>query len=203
MSYGNETLDYILNNKMYGIMENILKYDMNSDIRSLKSIFVVNSKLQYTDNYNKFLCIIGKNIHKINKNNAEKVYQLFLQTHVNLFTGFNQWGPGNHKNSSENVIKHYIKHVQNSTDENWTEYISPLCINNYRDFAINKSRVMKQRMVHTNGSSVYLSGLYEKILIIGRLDKNNILGISSCYIINDEKYENKIKNFINNICFVL
>ena len=111
---------------------------------------------------------------------------------------------GNNKNEEMNIINHFNKHVKNS-NENWNEYIEKntnlKTANQYSNFAINISKHMKNKIIHSNGVGVYLSGLYKKIFIVGRLDSTYQLGISSCYIIDDEKYDNKINKIEKNACF--
>lgn len=151
--------------------------------------------------FSKFIESIGVNINNLTPYNIDKVFKIFILVCLNKFRGFECWGPGNNKTPNINVISHYNKHVVNSNNENWKDYLSKLDVATYKNFAITKSKYMKNKIVHTNGVKVYLSGWHDKILIIGRLDSNNKLGISSCYIISDNLYDNKIKIFEQNICF--
>jgi len=126
-------------------------------------------------------------------------------TCVEKFDGFKQWGPGNNGDPELNIINHYNKHVMSndgiSKDENWKDYLEYLDIESYKNFALDKSKCMTNRIVHSNGNRVYLSGIYKNILIIGRLDENDQLGISSCYIIHDHLFEKKLAAFEKNKCF--
>jgi len=127
-------------------------------------------------------------------------------TCVEQFEGFKRWGPGNNGDPELNIINHHNKHVINRSEynENWEDYLEDLSLESYRDFALEKSKVMTHRMVNSNGSRVYLSGFYKNVLIIGRLDNINEfdqLGISSCYIIHDDLLEKKFATFERHRCF--
>lgn len=125
-----------------------------------------------------------------------------ITTHFKFkkWNGFKQWGKGNNNDVDLNIINHYEKHV-NSGDEDWDKYLPVKSVEAYKNFALEKSKIMTNRIVHTNGCKVYLSGIYENVLIIGRLDENNQLGISSCYIIHDYLFQKKLDIFNRNQCF--
>jgi hypothetical protein len=128
-------------------------------------------------------------------------------THRTKFVGFSEWGPGNHRDPNINLVEHYKKHVLNECDdskyeENWNQHLQSKTVESYKMFAIDKSKIMKNKIVHTNGRGVYLSGTYKNILIIGRLN-NNSLGISSCYIMSEESYHKKLETFKGQKCFDL
>jgi hypothetical protein len=152
--------------------------------------------------FSSFLSTIKPNISKLTIHNISPIFHLYLLAHP--FRGFERWGPGNHSTPKLNLIAHYDKHIKNSL-EDWEHYISlsrsQITPQIYHDFALETSTKMTHLMVHTNGRKVYLSGVYEKVLIIGRLDASLQLGISSCYIITDESFERKMKVFRDNICF--
>jgi len=122
---------------------------------------------------------------------------------IEKFDGFKQWGPGNNGNPELNIINHHKKHVIDGIDngENWQEHLDCLDLESYRDFALKKSKCMTNKTVHTNGHRVYLCGIYKNVLIIGRLDENDQLGISSCYIIHEHLFEKKLAAFKKNSCF--
>lgn len=181
--------------------QNIPKYIFGNK-RIVTKLKLIHGKYGNNKYFGDFINLIGDNIRKITKYNIDNLFSMFLSVYITKFKGFNEWGPGNNKNPELNLINHYNKHVLNS-DENWEKYLDKFSPEAYGNFAINISRIMKNKMVHTNGRKVYLSGTYENILIIGRLDSENILGISSCYIIFDGKYERKIEIFKKNICFRL
>lgn len=153
-----------------------------------------------------FINSIKPNICKLTLCNVENLFNMFLIVCTKRFKGFERWGPGNHGNEKLNIINHFEKHVING-NENWNQYIEKdkylKTAEQYSNFAIKLSRHMKNKIISTNGTKVYLSGLYGKILIVGRLNSNYELGISSCYIIHDENYSKKINTFEKNACFKL
>jgi hypothetical protein len=137
-------------------------------------------------------------------------------TCVKSFKGFKRWGPGNNGDPELNIINHHNKHVLNSGFthhsenysthpenyyEDWRQHLDTLDVKSYKNFALEKSKHMINRTVHSNGSRVYLSGTYKNVLIIGRLDEDDQLGISSCYIIHDHLLEKKLKIFELHRCF--
>lgn len=146
----------------------------------------------------KFIQVLGNNISKLTAYNVNAIFHMFILTHINRFTGFTTWGTGNCQTIRRNITNHYHKHI---IEDGWDSHLQTKNITSYKQFAINNSRYMTYSMVHTNGTKVYLSGLYKNILIIGRLDKNNELGISSCYIVKNENLKSKMKIFNNNKCF--
>jgi|SRR5579872_547403 len=113
-------------------------------------------------------------------------------------------GSWNHSTPESNLKAHYEKHIKNPL-EDWERYInlprSQITPQIYHNFALETSTKMTNVMVHTNGCKVYLSGVYQRVLIIGRLDLNLQLGISSCYVITNESFERKMKVFRDNVCF--
>jgi len=187
--YGYRILDYILKNKI--IIDNIPNC-VCKNINLFYQLQLVNDKYGDHKLYNKF--INSCNLDKITKYNLDNLFNMYVITQK--FNGFQKWGPGNNKNSRDNLLNHYHKHK----NENWQ--INNFNLEIYEKFAIDKSKMMSNKIVHTNGKKVYLSGLYDKILIIGRLNDNK-LGISSCYIIDDQNYLNKINIFNANMCWKL
>lgn len=190
----NENIKYYLssylikNNKLMNVVDTLyLKY-MNSPL---------------CKHFDGFITRLEKNITKLTINNMDDLFIMYVLVCTKRFDGFKRWGPGNNKTPEINLLNHYKKHVLNSKDENWSKYINdnPTC-EQYGKFAIDTSRCIKNKIIHTNGINVYLSGLYNKVLIIGRLDDDH-LGISSCYIISDINYDKKINVFKNNACFYL
>lgn len=179
-------------------------------INVIKNLY---EKYNNSKHLSNFIKSLGSNINKLTLHNMDNLFNMYILVCTKKFNGFERWGPGNNKNSELNLINHYKKHVLNG-NENWDKYLRQNKLSNvtpgscgpvkaeiYGNFAINISKYMKKRIIHTNGTNVYLSGLYEKILIIGRLDSNYNLGISSCYIISDDNYAKKINNFEKNTCF--
>jgi hypothetical protein len=156
--------------------------------------------------FSSFVNDIKPNINKMTIHNMTKLFEMYVRCCAKKFTGFLQWGPGNHSNSNLNVEKHYHKHITTSS-EPWDLYFhkpkSQINLQMYRDFPIKNSHKLKHKMIHTNGTKVYLSGVFDKILVIGRLDKNNVLGVSSCYVMTNDSYDYKMKVFQNNKCFDL
>lgn len=196
--YGYQYIDTLVR---YNLI-NIIDYDLPKYIlKNTKQISIAKLLYEkYKDNecLTKFINIIKPNINKLTVCNADKLFNMFVITQN--FEGFCEWGDGNHKNKKENIENHFEKHVKNG-NENWKIIFET--VKQYENFAMNTSKIMTNKTIHTNGSKVYLSGLYGKIFIIGRLDSKYNLGISSCYVICDEKYENKINNIKKNMCFEL
>ncbi len=132
-----------------------------------------------------FIDKISCNATKLTLSNTDNIFQMYLMTCTKKFKGFERWGPGNHLTHELNIRAHYLKHIKNS-NENWSEYLqaprSQITQEMYRDFALKVSSKMKNKMIHTNGIKVYLSGIYNRVLVIGRLDNTvtpPLLGISS------------------------
>jgi hypothetical protein len=175
---------------------------MNGKILEIASY--LHTKYIYNTNHiNNFIATMGKNINKLTTTNADDLFNMYVIVLTKKFNGFTRWGPGNNKTPELNLSNHYKKHITKS-NENWQKYMNgSISCNQYGEYAINTSRFMKKKIIHTNGTKVYLSGFGGfdgKVLIIGRLD-NNRLGISSCYVVSDSNYTKKINNFKNNACF--
>lgn len=97
------------------------------------------------------------------------------------------WGPGNHKNISDNINNHFTKHVLSNEQKHWVKILEKINNKSYEKYAIDSFYKMKKVIIHTNGVDVHLSGFYNNIFIIGRYEKENF-GISSCYYVeNGEK----------------
>lgn len=156
--------------------------------------------------FSSFIDDIKSHINKITTSNIVKLFEMYIICCTKKFAGFAQWGPGNHTNPNLNIEKHYHKHITTSS-EPWEIYFhkpkSQINLQMYHDFPIKHSLKLKHKIIHTNGTKVYLSGVFDKVLVIGRLDKNNVLGISSCYVMTDDSYDTKMKIFQNNKCFDL
>jgi hypothetical protein len=211
--YGNDMFDYIIRGKHTNLIEFLLKQ------HSLPTTFCKNSKMinnlnlifntyGYHHHVTTFIDVMGSNINKLTDANIDNIFNLFIMTHVNKFSGFSMWGPGSHQSCKLNLINHYKKHVEGNwindpkyVYEDWTHYLKNKTVAAYQIFAINASKHMKNKMVHTNGNSTYLSGTYENILIIGRLDEKCKLGISSCYIMSNESFQKKFNTFNKQLCF--
>ena len=191
--YNNQRLNIFKDHKIFNIIKTL--YEKNHNLK----------KLRYVEN---FIETLGSNINKLTYDNIDKLFNMYILIYSKMnnkkkrFNGFEKWGPGNNGNPEKNLLNHFNKHVLNG-DENWIEYLKAkkITLEMYERFAIETSKCMKNRMIHTNGAKVYLSGLFEKVLIIGRLDNNYGLGISSCYIISDKNYNRKMNVFEKNACF--
>ena len=144
-----------------------------------------------------FLTKIKPNISKVTQYNISNLFRMFVIACTKRFGGFEKWGRGNHGNKELNICNHFKKHVIDG-EENWNGCIDTA--EKYANFAINISKHMKNKRIHTNGHKVYLSGLCGKTFVIGRLDGKE-LGISSCYIIHDDNYNKKMNNIEQNTCF--
>lgn len=201
---GYKTLNKVISQKKLYLLTNNIKLNLYKYWKKCDIIHLLYSSQQllvYCDNHNvnKFIKLLGDNINKITPYNICDLFLMFLIIHRKKFDGFNQWGVGNHATTKINVQKHYEKHIL-SKRENWESY-NIYNAKDYEMFAINTSKIIKNRMVHTNGKNVYLSGFYKNILIIGRLGNERQIAISSCYIVYDELWDKKLENFRNNLCF--
>lgn len=201
--YGYDMFDKVLKNNFVNLMNYRLPSIVCKYPYLINNLHIICDK--YGDNIytNKFIEILGSNIDKITSFNINNIYTIFVLVYLNKFIGFKTWGPGNNKTPDLNIIAHYNKHVVDNKNENWKKYLNRLNVDEYKNFAINISQFMTNKIVHTNGVKVYLSGFYNDVLIIGRLDRNKNLGISSCYIVSDNSYNAKIQSFLNNCCFKL
>lgn len=205
--YGYIVLDYLVRNNLIHLIN--IYSDNNYPLLVCKNLFINNQidmiHVKYGNHIHreKFIKVLGSNISKLTLRNIDNIFMMFILTHINKFKGFESWGPGNNKTHELNISNHYKKHVINkhTYKENWDQYLKKMNLESYKNFAIDKSKYMKNKIIHTNGNRVFLSGVYEKVLIIGRLDENNKLGISSCYIMTDMSYNNKMKVFDDNACF--
>lgn len=203
-NYGNDIFDKFLKNDLVHIMKHQLPQVICKNPNLINNLYIIHNSYGNHSHFNKFVEIMGNNLMHLTVYNVKNIFTMFVLTQLNKFIGFQSWGPGNNKTPELNVISHYKKHVVNNKNENWKKYLlHRFEINKYKNFAIEASRVMTNKCVHTNGVKVYLSGLYDNnVLIIGRLDSNDMLGISSCYIISDqESFRKKMQAFENNICF--
>lgn len=204
--YGYNYIELINDNSFKYFLSN---YPSKYMIKNSKLINIVANLYSKYNNANMFKHIdafivkLGNNINKLTINNVDDLFNLYVLVCTKKFDGFKRWGPGNHKSSDRNLLNHYKKHVINNKNENWSNYISDITLEQYGRFAIDISKHMKNKIIHTNGTNVYLSGTRDKVLVIGRLDKDNNLGISSCYIISDTNYDKKINAFKNNACLYL
>ena len=203
--FGYNVLNYILINNLQNIinicLQNIkLCQIMHKKLYITKQVEIIIKKYGYHKYVNKFISVLGENIIKITAYNVDHVFMMFILTKINKFNGFECWGLGNNKSIDINIQKHYEKHVNNK-EENWKDYLPNKNIECYKNFAINKCKQMKNKMVHTNGTKVYLSGFYDNILIIGRLI-NNKLCISSMYMVYSHLLPHKLKAFNTNLCFM-
>jgi hypothetical protein len=185
----------------YNVLDHILKNKLN--IEDVPNIVYKNINLFYQlqlvydkyGNHKLYNSFINKcDLNKITKYNLDNLFIMYTVTQK--FKGFQEWGPGNHQNIKDNLVNHYHKHKS----ENWNKYLDNINLKSYQDFAITKSKIMTNKLVHTNGCKVYLSGTYDKVLIIGRLH-NNKLTISSCYIMDN--FVHKIKVFTDNLCWYI
>lgn len=193
--YGYTVLNYLAKNKLTNLIQYNLRNHIFNNLSVVHRLDLVYSKYGNNQHVTFFIEILGTNIHKVTKYNIDNIFQMFLLTHIEKFQEFNSWGRGNNKNIKTNIENHYQKH----RNEDWQQHIPDFNLQSYKQFAIEKSRYMEHKLIHTNGTKVYLSGIYQNVLIIGRLQKNNQLGISSCYIIDN--MDEKLKGFNNNICF--
>lgn len=105
------------------------------------------------------------------------------------------WGPGNYDNPKLNLLHHYRKHILDSDAERerWKDILPILSEESYRDYAINSFYKMQRVVIHSNGKTVYLSGFYENVFIIGRYHEG-IFGLSSCYYVELGEKEGRYKD---------
>lgn len=207
--YGYRILDFLVRYKFYNLINTCnnnlcLMPILYRNLKLITHLSIINDKYENHPYKNSFINVLGPNIQKITKFNIDNVFKLFLLTHATKFIGFEKWGPGNCECPRINVTNHYKKHVENPFNpynENWDNVLKEKTTQAYEMFAIKNSRNMANKMVHTNGKGTYLSGTVENILIIGRLDSNFNLGISSCYIMSEQSQHKKLSIFNNQLCF--
>lgn len=202
--YNYECIKKIVYNDLVKLIEyGVPRYVLEFNKKNLLPIKYLYNKYNNYNQVNEFLNVVEHNINKITIHNIDKLFNMFIILLVNGVGWFDEWGPGNHGNKRDNIWKHYEKHVLNG-NEQWDKYIDGFIgEKQYVDFAIDASKFMTNKCVHTDGLMVYFSGVFDKVLIIGRLDCENKLGISSCYIIDDNKYLDKISGIQRNVCFCL
>lgn len=200
--YGYQYFAIIIDEKLFNMYIPKYIFENKKMIRNFKLVYEKYGNNKYVST---FVKLLGENITKVTQYNIDNIFNMFILLYIKKIKGYERWGSGNNKNPETNLINHYKKHVLN-TNEGWDKYLENTSVESYRDFAIKFSKIMKNRIIHTNGTKVYFSGIYDKILIIGRLEKfnsENQLGISSCYIISDNNFYKKIKTFEMNACFKL
>jgi len=161
--------------KKFNVLFNVNKLNAYriSELNKLNKI-TVKSKLSLDDVirlFDKF------NITNITEYNASKLL-LYLRNEINDV----KWGPGNHKNITDNINQHFNKHVLSEEGKYWVKLLDKIDCKSYEQYAINSFDKMKNIIIHTDGINVYLSGFYNNIFIIGRYH-DNIFGISSCYYV--------------------
>ena len=124
------------------------------------------------------------------------VYKLFLYSKdIENNFGLNiKWGPGNHKNITDNITNHFKKHVLSEEGKYWLKILDSLDCKSYEKYAIESFYKMKDIIIHTDGTKVYLSGFYGNVFIIGRYH-NNVFGISSCYYVESGEKLGRYKGF--------
>lgn len=171
-----EQTTYILFKKLNNLFEaNKLKSYNVSELNKLNKI-VSNNKLSLDILIRIFDKFKTTNITEYNVNKL----LLYLRD-IDKFHNLNiKWGPGNHKNITDNINEHFNKHVLFEEGKHWFKILDKIDSVSYENYAIKSFHKMKNVIIHTNGVDVYLSGFYDNIFIIGRYD-NDIFGISSCY----------------------
>jgi len=139
------------------------------------------------------------NYQNINTHNAKKIL-LYLRDENNFKKNKINigWGPGNHGDPITNIEEHFIKHVLSEEGMHWKLLLDKISCDSYKKYAIDAFYKMKNVIVHTDGTNVYLSGFYENVFIIGRYH-NDIFGISSCYYVENGEKNGRYKG----ICFKL
>ena len=160
--------------KKFNVLFNVnkLKSYRISELIKLNKI-TVKSKLLLDD----VISLFDKfNIVNITEYNANKLL-LYLGNKINV-----KWGPGNHKNITNNINQHFDKHVLSEEGKYWVKLLDKIDCKSYEQYAIDSFHKMKNVIIHTDGINVYLSGFYNNIFIIGRYH-DNIFGISSCYYV--------------------
>jgi len=160
--------------KKFNVLFNVnkLKSYRISELIKLNKI-TVKSKLLLDD----VISLFDKfNIVNITEYNANKLL-LYLGNKINV-----KWGPGNHKNITNNINQHFDKHVLSEEGKYWVKLLDKIDCKSYEQYAIDSFHKMKNIIIHTDGINVYLSGFYNNIFIIGRYH-DNIFGISSCYYV--------------------
>ena len=205
--YTYSVLNQIIKNNQLHLIDICMKIHnlpqlLCKNLLTINKLDIVYNKYGNHLHVGKFIETLGKNITKITPYNIDNIFMMFILTKIDKFIGFESWGLGNNKTQELNIINHHKKHVIDGNDkENWEPYLKNQDCKSYETFAIDKSKYMKNKIVHTNGTKVYLSGFYDKILIIGRLDNNNKLGISSCYIVYEDSFSKKLDIFNKEACF--
>lgn len=136
------------------------------------------------------------NYRQITKFNANKL--LLFMNNTNNFNNHKikiKWGPGNY--GDDNVQQYYCKHVLSDEGIHWKHILNN---EDYRRFAVNIFYKMKDVIVHTNGTNVWLSGFYCKYFIIGRFD-DDVFGISSCYYVENSQKPGRYNGFCFDMSF--
>ena len=128
-------------------------------------------------------------------------YKLFLKDIDKNFEPNIKWGkdsfristgyvyvfrPGNHKNITDNICAHFKKHVLSDESKYWKKILDNISCRSYIKYAIDSFYKMKNKIIHTNGFDVYLSGFHGNVFIIGRYNDDKF-GISSCYYVKSGK----------------
>lgn len=170
--------EYILFKKMYLLFDIQLKIYNEPELTKLYKISLK------VGTYNAVKLFDTLNYNLITTYNADK-FLLYLRD-LDKFNHV-EWGPGNHKNVNQNIKNHYIKHVlSNECDWQFSE-------NEYKQYAIDSFHKMIDKVIHTDGKNVYLSGFYNHTFIIGRYH-GDMFGISSCYYVESgKKYREGLK----------
>ncbi len=177
---------HILFKKLNSLFEfNKLRSYSISELIKINKI-VLNNKLSLDiiiRIFDKFKNITEYNISKLS---------LYLRD-IDKFGNLNiKWGPGNHKNITNNINEHFNKHVLSEEGKYWHKILDKVNYSSYEKYAINSFHKMKNVIIHTNGVDVHLSGFYGNIFIIGRYD-NDIFGISSCYYVKSGEKPGRYK----------
>lgn len=195
-----EQTTYILSKKLnYLFDSNKLRLYNNSDLVKLNKI-VSNSKFSLDIIITLFDKFKRTNITEYNVNKL----LLYLRD-IDKFHNLNvKWGPGNHKNITNNINQHFNKHVLSEEGKYWIKILNDntsksnnaenkIFRKSYEQYTIKSFNKMKNIIIHTDGVNVYLSGFYNNIFIIGRYDDNDIFGISSCYYVETGQKSGRYK----------
>jgi hypothetical protein len=179
--------------------------------KNLKKLNNIISQINEEDYDNFIMLLYISALDKITKHNIKDLmryvrsYSSFISCGIKI-----QWGVGNNKNISSNILNHYIKHTSSLSDEgiiwdkilyNQLEEITE-CekIKLYEIYAIKSFYLMKDVIVHSNGINTYMSGFYGNIFIIGRYNGEEF-GISSCYYVEGGKKFGREKDKCFSIVF--
>lgn len=131
-----------------------------------------------------YLLQINTNINNITTHNVKDF--IWISKNIQNTTEV-IWGPGNCDTIQENIESHYKKHVF-APNEIWE-------INStkeYEEFAIKHFENVTNKIIHTNGKTVFVSGFYGKYFIIARVDKC-FLSISSCYYVESGEKTGRLR----------